>query len=51
MRLLGIILAEGSDVAIIACGVMVSEAMKAADELKQKGIEATVIDMHTELSL
>ena len=43
----GIILAEGSDVAIIACGVMVSEAMKAADELSKKGIEATVIDMHT----
>ena len=26
---------------------MVSEAMKAADELSKKGIEATVIDMHT----
>ena len=43
----GIILKEGSDVAIIACGVMVSEALKAADELEQKGIAATVVDMHT----
>ena len=43
----GIILKEGSDVAIIACGVMVSEALKAADELEQKGILATVVDMHT----
>ena len=43
----GVILKEGSDVAIIACGVMVSEALKAADELEQKGIAATVVDMHT----
>ena len=43
----GIILKEGNDVAIIACGVMVSEALKAADELEQKGIAATVVDMHT----
>ena len=43
----GIILKEGSDVAIIACGVMVSEALKAADELEKKGIAATVVDMHT----
>lgn len=43
----GIILKEGNDVAIIACGVMVSEALKAADELEQKGISATVVDMHT----
>jgi len=43
----GIILKEGNDVAIIACGVMVSEALKAADELEQKGILATVVDMHT----
>ena len=43
----GIELREGDDVAIIACGVLVSEALKAADELSEKGIQATVIDMHT----
>ena len=40
-------LREGSDVAIIACGVMVSEAIKAAEELSKDGIGATVVDMHT----
>lgn len=40
-------LREGSDIAIIACGVMVSEAIKAAEVLSSKGIEATVVDMHT----
>ncbi len=43
----GITLKEGNDVAIIACGVMVSEAMNAAEHLAGKGIEATVVDMHT----
>ena len=43
----GIILKEGNDVAIIACGVMVSEALKAADELSNNGIQASVVDMHT----
>ena len=43
----GIELLEGSDVAIIACGVLVSESLKAAESLKKQGIEATVIDMHT----
>jgi transketolase len=38
---------EGSDVAIIACGVMVHEAILCADELAQSGIEARVINMHT----
>ena len=43
----GIVLREGGDVAIIACGVMVSEALKSADELAEMGIEATIVDMHT----
>lgn len=43
----GIELREGADVAIIACGVLVSEALKAADALSKQGVEATVIDMHT----
>ncbi len=37
----------GSDVAIIACGVMLNEALDAADILSKSGINATVVDMHT----
>lgn len=43
----GVKLTEGGDVAIIACGVMVSRALEAANILSVDGIEATVIDMHT----
>ncbi|MDD5171557.1 MAG: transketolase family protein [Candidatus ainarchaeum sp.] len=38
---------DGKDVAIFACGLQVYEALKAAEELKKKGIDAAVIDMHT----
>ncbi|MFP4368982.1 MAG: transketolase family protein, partial [Candidatus Kapaibacterium sp.] len=39
---------EGNDVAIIACGLLVWEALLAAEELeKRKGIKARVINMHT----
>jgi transketolase len=41
------VLREGGDVAIIACGVMVHEALLAADDLAQGGIAARVINMHT----
>lgn len=40
-------LREGSDVAIIATGLMVPEALDAADTLAQEGIHARVIDIHT----
>lgn len=40
-------LRSGSDVAIIATGIMVAEAMKAAEELAEAGIDARVIDIHT----
>tara|TARA_B110000444_G_scaffold260460_1_gene307527 strand:- start:5388 stop:6323 length:936 start_codon:yes stop_codon:yes gene_type:complete len=43
----GIVLSEGNDVAIIACGVLVSESLKAAESLAEEGINATVVDMHT----
>ena len=43
----GIVNRHGSDVAIIACGVLVSEALKAAEQLASEGIEAAVVDMHT----
>jgi len=38
---------KGNDVAIIACGVMLNEAIEAADILSSEGIEASVVDMHT----
>ncbi len=41
------VLRDGSDVAIFACGVMVAEALRAADSLGARGINAAVIDSHT----
>lgn len=41
------VVTEGSDVTIVACGLMVSEAMAAAEALKEKGISAEVINMAT----
>ncbi len=41
------ILRRGKDVSIIACGLMVSEALKAGDMLSRENIEAEVINMHT----
>jgi transketolase len=38
---------EGKDAAIIACGIMVAEALKARDLLKAEGIDAGVINMST----
>ena len=43
----GVELQEGSDVTIIATGLMVNEAMIAHDILKQEGIYARVINMAT----
>ena len=44
----GIVLSEGDDLAIFATGeVMVNEAAKAVELLKQKGISATLVDLHT----
>lgn len=43
----GVELTEGSDVAIIATGLMVNEALMAAEELKKEGINARVINMAT----
>ena len=43
----GIVLQDGHDVGIIACGVLVSEAIKAAEQLASQGISACVVDMHT----
>ena len=43
----GIKLTDGNDIAIIATGLMVSEALTAAEELKKDGINARVINIHT----
>lgn len=43
----GIVLAEGSDVTIVATGIMVAAAMEARNILKEMGINAAVIDIHT----
>ncbi len=40
-------LRDGSDVTVIAAGMMVQEAVKAADTLKAEGVSVRVIDMHT----
>lgn len=40
------VLSNGSDVAIIACGEMVTEAQGAAEILKSSGISAGVVDMY-----
>lgn len=38
------VLREGSDVTIVACGVEIDEALKAAEALAEKGVSAEVID-------
>ena len=43
----GVILREGSDATIIACGMMVNEAINASKLLKEEGINVRVINMST----
>ncbi|MFB3918757.1 MAG: transketolase family protein [Candidatus Velamenicoccus archaeovorus] len=43
----GGLLQEGSDVTLVACGIMVQEALKAAAELAKNKISARVINMPT----
>lgn len=40
-------LRRGTDITVIACGVMVVEALAAADELTNEGIGVRVLNMHT----
>jgi transketolase len=42
-----LVLRAGRDVAIIACGIMVREAMLAAEALAKKKISACVVNLHT----
>jgi transketolase len=41
------VLTEGKDVTIIACGIMVNEALVAAGNLNNKGVKARVVNVHT----
>ncbi len=41
------VLREGSDIALIACGILVNEAMEAAEALSKEGVSAEVVDSHT----
>jgi transketolase len=41
------VLTKGNDLTIIACGIMVGEALSAVDSLLKKGIKARLINMHT----
>ena len=43
----GICVKEGSDATIIATGLMLFEAIDAAEQLSKEGISARVIDIHT----
>ena len=43
----GEVFAEGRDLTIIACGVMVYEALRARETLAERGIAARVVDLHT----
>lgn len=43
----GIQLADGDDVTIVATGLMVGEALKSVSQLKEAGINARLINIHT----
>lgn len=41
------VLTEGSDIAIVACGIMVAEALLAVNNLLKQGLKARLINVHT----
>ena len=43
----GIVMREGSDVAILSVGTMLEAALKSADQLQQAGVSTKVISLHT----
>lgn len=43
----GMRLRQGKDVTLVATGMLVFEALEAADKLAAKGIDASVVDIHT----
>jgi transketolase len=42
-----IVMEDGTDATIMACGIMVAESIKAAEELRKDGIKCRLINMHT----
>lgn len=42
-----VVMREGSDVVLVACGIMVAHALAAAESLATQGIQAMVINNHT----
>ena len=43
----GVTVRDGNDHTVIACGLMVNEALTAAKKLEEEGLSVRVIDMHT----
>ena len=43
----GVVVRDGNDVTLIACGVMVSRCLEAAKTLASEGVDARVVNMHT----
>lgn len=43
----GLVLRQGSDATLIACGIMVSRALAAAEQLTAEGLSVRVVEMHT----
>ena len=43
----GAIVRDGSDVTVIACGLMVHKAMEAAELMAEKGVSVRVVDMYS----
>lgn len=43
----GVTLREGSDVTVVATGLMVGKALEAADKLAEEGVSVRVINIHT----
>ncbi len=41
------VLTEGNDIAIIACGIMVAEALTAVNNLAKQGVKARLINIHS----
>ena len=43
----GVVLKEGTDVTVFATGLCVSSALEAAEKLKEDGIDAEIVNIHT----
>ena len=43
----GVVLREGADAVIFACGMMVAPALEAAEKLAEEGLSAAVVNIHT----